>query len=337
MAASVGSQLLGVLEERFAIIPGNGLGDPNPSLLSCLRITDHHLPPHLHPLLLGRRQLQKAHFVSGMSKQIKSSLPASGGQKVRDNKHDPPHSSHLHKGTSGSLKVCLSLDFNRRQMPVDLQGSRFVSRGAHRVTKPGREGIDMDTIKAGQRDVGQRGDHLAGEVRFARRTRSWTSGHGATGVDEDMEVQFVFLLGEPHHQSIEAAVEVPIDVAKVVTRAVGSVVGKVHPAAQAGTALKRSGATAEGPTRAKPQHLQLSQELRAQRVCLLRQTFAPWDSGGGRGAGESGGQRLKNRVHHSIWVQALGLALEVENQPVSEGRLGNDLQVIERGVLPTLQ
>src|SRR5215831_4604417 len=116
--------------------------------------------------------------------------------------------------------------------------------------------------EAGQADEAEGGGKTGGIAQLGRLAES----HGAGTVEEEVEVQVLLVHEELQVEAIEAAIDVPVDVAEVVARAVRAIIGELHAHALVRALALAPGPSAEGAPREKGQALELSQELRGQKV-----------------------------------------------------------------------
>src|SRR5215831_2363680 len=125
--------------------------------------------------------------------------------------------------------------------------------------------------EAGQADEAEGGGKTGGIAQLGRLAES----HGAGTVEEEVEVQVLLVHEELQVEAIEAAIDVPVDVAEVVARAVRAIIGELHAHALVRALALAPSPSAEGAPREEGQALELSQELRRQKV------LSPGRGGGG--------------------------------------------------------
>src|SRR5262249_21715234 len=115
-----------------------------------------------------------------------------------------------------------------------------------------------DPLEAGQADEAEGGGQTGRIVQLGRVAES----HGTGAVEEEVEVEILLVHEELEVEAVEAAVDVPVDVAEVVTRTVRAIVGELHAHALVRAFALAPGSSAEGPPREEGQALELGQELR---------------------------------------------------------------------------
>ena len=117
---------------------------------------------------------------------------------------------------------------------------RFLPRdGGRRSISLSRERDDRDAVEVREADVGQRGADLHRVVELGQRR---ADRHRVRDVDQDVDVEILFLLEQAQQQLVEAAVEVPVDVAEVVAARVGAVIGELDAASRpCGCGARRAG------------------------------------------------------------------------------------------------
>src|SRR5437667_9246492 len=86
-----------------------------------------------------------------------------------------------------------------------------------------RKSHHAHAIEAAQCDVADRGGHLPREIELAR----FPERHRLAGVEEDRDRQFAFLFVELEKEPVEPAVEVPIEITKIVARDVIPIIGEL--------------------------------------------------------------------------------------------------------------
>jgi hypothetical protein len=81
-----------------------------------------------------------------------------------------------------------------------------------------------------------------------------------------MEIEILLVHEELQVEPVESAVDVPVDIAEVVTRAVRTIVRELHAHALVWALALAAGPSAKGAPRNEGQALELGQELRGQKV-----------------------------------------------------------------------
>src|SRR5215467_6436068 len=128
-----------------------------------------------------------------------------------------------------------------------------------------------DSLEAGEADEAEGGGEAGSVAQLGRLAES----HGAGAVEEEVEVQVLLVHEELQVEAIEAAIDVPVDVAEVVARAVRAIIGELHAHALVRALALAPSPSAEGAPREEGQALELSQELRRQKI------LSPGRGGGG--------------------------------------------------------
>ena len=101
--------------------------------------------------------------------------------------------------------------------------ARFEFRLVHRLLRNIGEDHDTHAIKAAQRHITHRRGDLPGEIKLARLAKR----HRFAGVEKEGDRQFAFLLVEFQEQPIQPAVEVPVQIAKIVPGDIIAVIGEL--------------------------------------------------------------------------------------------------------------
>jgi hypothetical protein len=114
------------------------------------------------------------------------------------------------------------------EVTEELKRGAFTADGAEGGAECGFRGVigeraDGDAVEAGEGDVSDGGGDAGGAIEL-----TWlTEGHGFAGIEEDGDREFAFFLVEFEEEPIETAVEVPIEVTKIVAWDVAAVIGEL--------------------------------------------------------------------------------------------------------------
>src|SRR5207247_6526441 len=90
--------------------------------------------------------------------------------------------------------------------------------------------------------------------------------HGGRAVEEEMQVQILFVHEELEIEPVEPAVDVPVDIAKVVARSVGAIVGELDAHALVRTLALTARAASKSFPRDESEALELNEKLRRQEI-----------------------------------------------------------------------
>src|SRR5947208_2548529 len=112
---------------------------------------------------------------------------------------------------------------HRPQRPPRREFMRLEIRFAHRLLQHVRKSRHAHTVETAQSDVADRGGHLPREIELAR----FPERHRLAGVEENRDRQFAFLFVELEKEPVEPAVEVPIEITKIVARDVIPIIGEL--------------------------------------------------------------------------------------------------------------
>src|SRR5437867_5101603 len=163
---------------------------------------------------------------------------------------------------------------HRPQRPPRRQflGTRLELRFAHRLLQHVRKSRHAHAVEAAQSDVADRGGHLPREIELAR----FPERHRLAGVEENRDRQFAFLFVELEKEPVEPAVEVPIEITKIVARDVTSVIGELDrlPARLAAPlALER---TFRAPPREQLELLKTTEKIGGEKRHALNSSSSVW-------------------------------------------------------------
>src|ERR1700730_4026142 len=105
-----------------------------------------------------------------------------------------------------------------------------------------------------------------GQARRVAELAGLTEAHRRRAVEEEVQAQILLVHEELQIEAVEAAVDVPVDVAEVVPGAIGPVVGELDAHPRAETRALAGGATPKGPAREEREPLELEEELGREQV-----------------------------------------------------------------------
>src|SRR5579883_1864923 len=110
----------------------------------------------------------------------------------------------------------------------DRQDSRLAASEGQVGDDVASEGDDRHAVEVRQCDVRQRGRELAGEVELGRLAEV----HAPRSVEQEINVEVLFLLEPFEQQLVVAGVDIPVEVSEVVSRRIFAVVGEFDAAAK---------------------------------------------------------------------------------------------------------
>src|SRR5262252_8239357 len=212
--------------------------------------------------LLGREHVDHMHVEAVLEERLEPALVARGIEQVGD-EHGHPRlpraqgiggQSLAERGRPVCAKPCRELEEGKEVSPPARRAPPF----RHAITHHGHP----DSLEAGQADEAEGGGETGSIAQLGRLAES----HGAGAVEEEVEVQVLLVHEELQVEAIEAAIDVPVDVAEVVARAVRAIIGELHAHALVRALALAPSPSAEGASRKEGQAFELSQELRRQKV-----------------------------------------------------------------------
>ena len=125
---------------------------------------------------------------------------------------------------------------------------------------------ELDAVSGGEGNVGERGGGLGGPLELGGRAEV----HGAGGVEEEVDVEVLFLDEELEEEALETSVSVPVEVPEVVAGDVGAEVGELDGGAAAGGAALALGAADHDVLGDDGGLLELAEELGREQVAIAR-------------------------------------------------------------------
>src|SRR5258705_8771304 len=135
-------------------------------------------------------------------------------------------------------------------------------RGAPAFRHPFAHHGHPDALEIGEADEAEG----RGQTRRIAELGRLAEAHGSRAVEEEMEVQILFVHEELEIEPVEAAVDVPVHVAEIVTRSVGAIVGELDAHALVGALALTARAAAKGLPRDEREALELREKLRRQEI-----------------------------------------------------------------------
>ena len=149
---------------------------------------------------------------------------------------------------------------------------RFLPRdGGRRSMSRSPNGMIDDAIEVREADVRQRGADLHRVVQLRQRR---ADRHRVRDVDQDVDVEVFFFLEQAQQQLVEAAVEVPVDVAEVVAARVRAVIGELDARADFARAALGAQVSREHLARHHVQVLERLQEPLVEQLARSSARFA---------------------------------------------------------------
>lgn len=158
-------------------------------------------------------------------------------EEIAEHKNEsaPFHPSCKNAARFGEIRLTRCRRFGAQKI------ERFVELAftAHEAGVAPERGVEIkhvDAIKIGEADVAERRGDAARLVEFRERARARRPKHRGAGIHEQVDVQILLLLEKLDEQTIQASVDVPVNVPQIIAGGVISIVGEL----QAGADLLRT-------------------------------------------------------------------------------------------------
>ena len=183
--------------------------------------------------------------------------PAAGIEQIADDHDEAGVGKQLGKGMNRAAQIGFARAGQLGKKIKHAEDLLAPAPQGQRLVQERRERRAADSVEIFQTDIAQRRRDLLGVVELRRVA----FGHGAAGVDQQIDIHLLFGGEDFHQQAIEPPVNVPIDVAQIVAVLVAPVVGKFQAKAFARRRMLALGAGPAEPLGDQVEPFELAQEI----------------------------------------------------------------------------
>src|SRR5258706_9224932 len=221
--------------------------------------------------LFGTRYVNGKNVMTVFANYLEAALKTFSIQKVGDHDDQSTGAARAKKTAKCGLQAGAPGGFQALEEMQRSPDLVFAAARRHFLDHAVGKCHQADTIVIDKSDVGDRGGKPAREIELGWRAE----GHRAADIDENVNWQIGFLLEQPQDQAIEPEVSSPVEVAGVIARGIGPVVGEDHARPGAARTMMPAQMAGNGTPRKHRKMLELAKKLFADQHAFLNQVELP--------------------------------------------------------------
>ena len=191
---------------------------------SIFRIHQHDIVSEGRLTIVRTDNVRGKHVMPKATNHLEGGLETGPVQKIRSYDHQTAGTSCPEELAKRVLQAGAPI----RDQPVKKMQSPphliLATPCRHFTQHTVREGHETDTVVIDQTHIGQCRREPPGEIKFF----GFTDTHRLADVNEYVNRQICFFLEQAQNESVEPHVGAPVKIARIVTRRVGTVIGKHH-------------------------------------------------------------------------------------------------------------